>query len=117
MLNHLEVLLRATRVTVSKDDITWQLQDLCYKPSIPQQTEMAFVDQILDKLFPCAIITPLDCFWEGSRLLGPDFPVHVPLGGDEGSLEVSWPMLNPVKLFERMRDIYTSFPFAVFRDF
>merc|ERR1712130_895487 len=39
------------------------------------------------------------------------------LGGDEGSLEVSWPTLNPVKLFERMKDIYTSFPFEVFRDF
>ena len=26
-------------------------------------------------------------------------------------------MLNPLKLFERMRDVYTSFPFEVFRDF
>ena len=42
---------------------------------------------------------------------------HFRLGGDEGSLEVSWPTLNPTKLFERMRDIYTSFPFDVFRDF
>ena len=33
--------------------------------------------QILDKLFPCAIITPMDCFWEGSKLLGPDL-VHIP---------------------------------------
>jgi len=56
---------------------TWQLADLCYKPSIPQ-TELQFVEQILDKLFPCAIITPLDCFWEGSKLLGPDSPVYVP---------------------------------------
>ena len=34
--------------------------------------------QILDNLFPCTIITPLDCFWEGSKLLGPDRPVHIP---------------------------------------
>ena len=53
------------------------MADLCYKPSIPQ-TEIAFVEQILDRLFPCAIITPLDCFWEGSKLLGPDYPVHIP---------------------------------------
>ena len=34
--------------------------------------------QILPKLIPCIIITPLDCFWEGSKLLGPDIPVFVP---------------------------------------
>ena len=39
------------------------------------------------------------------------------LGGDEGSLEVSWSSLNPLKLFERMKKIYTHFPFHVFRDF
>ena len=35
-----------------------------------------FCFQILENLFPCAVITPLDCFWEGSKLLGPD--VYVP---------------------------------------
>ena len=39
------------------------------------------------------------------------------MGGDEGSLEVSWSSLNPLQLFERMKDIYTSFPFHVFRDY
>ena len=34
--------------------------------------------QILENLFPCSIITPLDCFWEGSKLLGPEYPVHIP---------------------------------------
>jgi len=116
LLHHLDVLKSATRVTVEMDDVTWKLSDLCYKTSMPE-TEIQFVETILDRLFPCAIITPLDCFWEGSQILGPDFPVHIPLGGDEGSLEVSWPTLNPIKLFERMRDIYTSFPFDVFRDF
>ena len=36
------------------------------------------IDQMLENLFPCAIITPLDCFWEGSKLLGPEFPVPIP---------------------------------------
>ena len=39
------------------------------------------------------------------------------LGGDEGSLELSWSSLHPLQLFERMKTIYTSFPFSVFRDF
>lgn len=29
-------------------------------------------------MMPCAIITPVDCFWEGSKLLGPDNPVTIP---------------------------------------
>ncbi len=33
---------------------------------------------MLENLFPCAIITPLDCFWEGAKLLGPEFPVPIP---------------------------------------
>ena len=77
----------------------WELKDLCYAPTIPA-TEMYMIDQvrptltamsarthwfylltkfcfqILENLFPCAVITPLDCFWEGSKLLGPD--VYVP---------------------------------------
>ena len=43
--------------------------------------------------------------------------VYCRLGGDEGSLEVSWSSLHPVQLFEKMKKIYTSFPFDVFRDF
>ena len=42
------------------------------------ETEIPFVETLLDKLFPCAVITPLDCFWEGAEILGPDFPVHIP---------------------------------------
>jgi len=34
--------------------------------------------QIFENIIPCAIITPLDCFWEGSKLLGPDYPVNIP---------------------------------------
>ena len=56
---------------------TWKLSDLCYKTTMPE-TEIQFVETILDRLFPCAIITPLDCFWEGAEILGPDFPVHIP---------------------------------------
>ena len=73
----LQVLKAATRVTVSMDDVTWSLSDLCYKPALPE-TEIQFVESILDRLFPCAVITPLDCFWEGSEILGPDHPVHIP---------------------------------------
>lgn len=34
--------------------------------------------QIFRDIIPCSIITPLDCFWEGSKLLGPDSGVSIP---------------------------------------
>ena len=77
LLTHMHIVKQATRVTVQMDDVTWRLSDLCYKPALPQ-TEIQFVEKILDNLFPCAIITPLDCFWEGSKILGPDHPVRIP---------------------------------------
>ena len=32
-------------------------------------------------------------------------------------MEVSWATLNPLELFTKMKSIYSSFPFEVFRDF
>ena len=53
--------------------------------------------QILTKLLPCVIITPLDCFWEGSKLMGPENGVYVPWvfhcamsAGTESSLLTLW---------------------------
>jgi patched 1 protein len=114
LLTHLDVIKAASRVVVEKEDVTWQLSDLCYAPTIPL-TEIQVIDQILDKLFPCAIITPLDCFWEGSKLLGPNHPVHIPLGSDEGSMLLSWTTLNPLNLVQQMKSF--NFNFDSFEDF
>ena len=55
----------------------WGIKDLCYLASFPIY-EMHTIDQVFELLAPCIIITPLDCFWEGSKLLGPDFFVTIP---------------------------------------
>lgn len=73
----LQVVQAATRVKVHMYDIEWRLKDLCYSPSIPD-FEAYHIEKIIDNIIPCAIITPLDCFWEGSKLLGPDYPIFVP---------------------------------------
>ena len=55
----------------------WKLRDICYRPATPT-FESHSIDSFLERLIPCSIITPLDCFWEGSYLLGPDVPVAIP---------------------------------------
>lgn len=77
LLKHLEVLQQATAVNVQLFDIEWNLRDMCNTPTIPS-FDAHFIEQIFENIIPCSIITPLDCFWEGSKLLGPNFPVHIP---------------------------------------
>ncbi|XP_015587157.1 protein patched isoform X2 [Cephus cinctus] len=111
---HLAILKAATQVTVHLFEISWKLKDMCYAPSIPN-FDMHYIDQIFENIIPCAIITPLDCFWEGSKLLGPVYPVHVPDG--EISRTVQWTSLNPTEMLERIKTLQTGFPFKTLEDY
>ncbi|XP_033103674.1 protein patched homolog 1-like isoform X2 [Anneissia japonica] len=72
---HLNASLLATQVTVDMFDIPWTLKDVCFVEKFPAFETI--VDIIFEQLMPCTIITPLDCFWEGSKILGPDEPVFI----------------------------------------
>ncbi|XP_046661166.1 protein patched isoform X1 [Homalodisca vitripennis] len=107
LLAHLDVVKAAASVTVHLFDITWRLKDMCYTPSVPN-FDIHFIDQIFENMIPCAIITPLDCFWEGSKLLGPDFPVTIPQVGKK----VRWTNLHPVNLMDHMKEYEPNFPYS-----
>lgn len=77
LLTHLEVLEKATAIKIDMFDTTWSLRDMCNVPTTPQ-FDFHFIEQIFEGLIPCSIITPLDCFWEGSKLLGPEYSPKVP---------------------------------------
>ena len=88
---------------------------MCYSANI-QQLDVQFIDQIFEKIFPCVIITPLDCFWEGAKLLGPTFPITIP--GFPGPMK--WTNLNPQELLKRARmgeSIVQGFPFEIYEGF
>ncbi|KPJ16429.1 Protein patched [Papilio machaon] len=107
LLAHLKVVQAATRVTIHMYDIEWRLKDLCYSPSIPD-FEAYHIEKIFDNIVPCAIITPLDCFWEGSKLLGPEYPIVVP--GLQQRL--TWTHLNPLEVLEEVRKLKFQFPLS-----
>ncbi|XP_018056844.1 PREDICTED: protein patched [Atta colombica] len=111
---HLAVLEAAMNVEVHLFDITWKLKDLCYAPSIPNLFAN-YINNIFESIIPCAIITPLDCFWEGSKLLGPEFPVHVP--GVKSNKRVKWTNLNPSTLLDEIKGLLVSFPFKTLEDY
>ncbi|XP_055690624.1 protein patched [Lutzomyia longipalpis] len=105
LMIHLEVLRRATAVTVHMFDTTWGLKDMCYSMNAPN-FDVHLIEQIFDNIIPCAIITPLDCFWEGSKLLGPEFPVHIP----GLAKKLQWSSLNPQHLLKNMEALNYHFP-------
>ncbi|XP_064543470.1 protein patched [Drosophila montana] len=99
LLSHLEVLVKATAVKVHMYDTEWGLRDMCNSPTTPSFEGHYYIEQILKHLIPCSIITPLDCFWEGSQLLGPETPVYIP-GLNQ---RLMWSTLNPSAVMQFMK--------------
>lgn len=106
LLQHLESALRASRVHVFLYDRQWTLEHLCYK-SGELVTETHVVDQIIERLHPCLIITPLDCFWEGAKLQSGT--VYLP-----GKDLVQWANFDPKEFLQELR--MAHFPVETFED-
>ncbi|XP_074642065.1 protein patched homolog 1-like [Tubulanus polymorphus] len=109
-LLHLKAVKAATQVEVDLYGRTWKFRDICFVPSVPS-FENNFFDRILDKLIPCVVISPLDCFWEGSKVLG-EQGVYIP-GYPEA---MKWSNLHPRKMFETMKRSGFHFPSAAIED-
>uniref|UniRef100_A0A8C8I2S5 SSD domain-containing protein n=1 Tax=Oncorhynchus tshawytscha TaxID=74940 RepID=A0A8C8I2S5_ONCTS len=94
---HLDSAIRASRVHVYLFNRQWKLEHLCYK-SGELVTEAHFMDQIIEKLHPCLIITPLDCFWEGAKLQSGMF--YLP-----GKPPLQWTNFDPKAFLTELRTL------------
>ncbi|XP_040911565.1 protein patched homolog 1 [Toxotes jaculatrix] len=94
LLVHMEAALSASKVQVSLFGKSWDLNKICYKSGVPI-IENVMIERMIDKLFPCMIITPLDCFWEGAKLQGGS--AYLP-----GMPDIQWMNLDPMKLMEEL---------------
>uniref|UniRef100_A0A4W5PWC0 Patched 2 n=1 Tax=Hucho hucho TaxID=62062 RepID=A0A4W5PWC0_9TELE len=90
LLLHLEAALSASRVQVSLFGKSWDLNKICYKSGVPIMENV-----MIERLFPCMIVTPLDCFWEGAKLQGGS--AYLP-----GMPDIQWMNLDPLKLMEEL---------------
>uniref|UniRef100_A0A8C3H7Y4 Patched 2 n=1 Tax=Chrysemys picta bellii TaxID=8478 RepID=A0A8C3H7Y4_CHRPI len=91
---HLEVALAASKVQVSLYGKSWDLNKICYKSGVPI-IENGMIERMIEKLFPCVILTPLDCFWDGAKLQGGS--AYLP-----GRPDIQWTNLDPVQLLEEL---------------
>ncbi|XP_068093468.1 protein patched homolog 1 isoform X2 [Hyperolius riggenbachi] len=91
---HLQSALEATKVQVFMYNRHWTLDKLCFK-SGELITEAGYMNQIIESLYPCLIITPLDCFWEGAKLQsGMAYLPGKPL---------QWTNFDPMDLLEELK--------------
>ncbi|XP_010214490.1 PREDICTED: protein patched homolog 1-like, partial [Tinamus guttatus] len=94
---HLDSALQASRVHVYMYNRQWKLEHLCYK-SGELITEAGYMDQIIEFLYPCLIITPLDCFWEGAKLQsGTAYLLGKP--------PLQWINFDPLEFLEELKKI------------
>jgi len=110
LLRHVELMNEISQYTVEMYGENWTLADICFKPpppNLPKNPLLATVGRLLEKIIPCIWITPIDCFWEGSKPLGPHPPLDI--GEDIGSLisslpkgAISWKNLNPTAVIDEV---------------
>ncbi|XP_074851224.1 protein patched homolog 1 isoform X2 [Carettochelys insculpta] len=94
---HLDSALQASRVHIYMYNRQWKLEHLCFK-SGELITEAGYMDQIIEYLYPCLIITPLDCFWEGAKLQsGTAYLLGKP--------PLQWINFDPLEFLEELKKI------------
>ncbi|CAM9779550.1 unnamed protein product [Lampetra fluviatilis] len=91
---HLVSAQAASRTQVTLYGKEWTLDKLCFKSGIPI-FEISLVDQLVERLFPCVVITPLDCFWDGAKLQ--EGFIYLP-----GQPVIRWTNLDPERLLETL---------------
>uniref|UniRef100_A0A3Q2E239 Patched 1 n=1 Tax=Cyprinodon variegatus TaxID=28743 RepID=A0A3Q2E239_CYPVA len=107
LLQHLESALRASRVHVYLYNRQWTLEHLCYKSGELVTETNYIMNQIIENLHPCLIITPLDCFWEGAKLHSG--MVYLP-----GENPKQWTNFDPKEFLEKLRK--ANIPVDTFED-
>ncbi|EFO85708.1 CRE-PTC-1 protein [Caenorhabditis remanei] len=109
LLKHVEIMRHIASFNVSVHGVDWSLSDLCFKPAPPAVdpgSAAANIDDVIDRIVPCIWITPIDCFWEGAKALGPNPPLPKkslgPLGAFISSLPdndmIRWSDFDPIKV-------------------
>uniref|UniRef100_A0A914I5P3 SSD domain-containing protein n=1 Tax=Globodera rostochiensis TaxID=31243 RepID=A0A914I5P3_GLORO len=109
---HVAILEQISKYSVQMFGEEWHLSDICFKPPPPASSKdllAQFMEDIMSQIIPCVWITPIDCFWEGSKPLGPfpeydlgpfsQFVPSVPNG------KLSWKSLNPEALLNATRSL------------
>jgi hypothetical protein len=108
LMDHLQLLMRIKKIEVHRTDKTYTMDDLCLKNTFPS-THIPLLDRLLSSLNPCLIVTPLDCFWEGSFLHQPTEVVNITECGEyTWAANTTWSNVNVSQVLECARRVYSN---------
>ncbi|VDD89840.1 unnamed protein product [Enterobius vermicularis] len=116
LLEHVALMEEIAKYSVTSGGVNWTLSDICFKPPSPEIDDNSLAKSfaaVVDRIVPCVLITPIDCFWEGSKAIGPHPPVESStLGFAEyffpalsGLRTLSWGNIDPEALVKQIADI------------
>ena len=83
------------------------LDNLCMKEKTPP-THLLELDDLLSSLNPCLVLTPLDCFWEGSFLHQPVHQVQFNICTASWASNVTWSNVNVTEVLQCVKDNGTT---------
>ncbi|TGZ66153.1 hypothetical protein CRM22_005501 [Opisthorchis felineus] len=110
LLDHMDFLIKVRRLQVTVGASKWSFEDLCQRATLPFGAGMHHIQAYLDMIIPCSVITPLDCFWEGAKVLGPEEGRWVPWPHKFGEQTLfQWTHIDPIGLLENLRDRYQNY--------
>ncbi|KAI1727848.1 patched family domain-containing protein [Ditylenchus destructor] len=119
LLRHVNILEEISQYDVEMFGEHWRLADICFKPpapKFPKSSIAASFQSHFDNLIPCIWITPADCFWEGSKPLGPFPPIILPPILQDIPTNLSWKNLDPVKLIKAAETFLDKGPMEGIKD-
>uniref|UniRef100_A0A1I8BAJ4 SSD domain-containing protein n=1 Tax=Meloidogyne hapla TaxID=6305 RepID=A0A1I8BAJ4_MELHA len=114
LMKHVTLLVEITQMRVLKFGRHWRLEDICFKPGSLDISNNSFAHALkptLERLVPCVWISPIDCFFEGAKPLGPSPPIkskNIPFGQLLHMLisdmpdEATWANLNPEQIIRQV---------------
>jgi hypothetical protein len=127
LLKHVSIMEEVANYKVEMYGENWTLADICFKPPAPRLPPGSLngaVETLLERIVPCIWITPIDCFWEGSKrmqnypfmisillsALGPNPPLV--LGDEIGAFisalpkgNITWKNLDPGKVVKEVSNL------------
>uniref|UniRef100_A0AC34F965 SSD domain-containing protein n=1 Tax=Panagrolaimus sp. ES5 TaxID=591445 RepID=A0AC34F965_9BILA len=112
---HVQLLQQLVDIQVDRYGTNWTLSDICFKPGgldISNDSIAYSMKSMLERLIPCIWITPIDCFYDGSKPVGPNPPIDTSAIQSYASLFVdipqntTWGNVNPEEVIKVISDIF-----------
>uniref|UniRef100_F1KQC5 Protein patched 1 n=1 Tax=Ascaris suum TaxID=6253 RepID=F1KQC5_ASCSU len=118
LLEHVAIMQQIAQYRIEVAGENWTLSDICFKPPSPEidnSSMAARYASIIDRIIPCIWITPIDCFWEGSKAIGPHPSIEASsLGIAKEFLtslppkeRFSWSDLDPQAIVDELDELFS----------